>query len=752
MATAEFVDSPITDVLRVVSDLTGWTILASPAVSAAPPRVNLWVKDMAPAEVLTQVAELSGLVLHRQGRAWQVMTFEEYAQRFGVQRQVRDLRHVEAARVVEVLRPFLAGADAARVVASAAGNQVVMLVPPTLQPDLDRLIDAIDLPAARDHTAVLRLEHLDASAIGPKLEAFLAGSTSNGGRAAVIPRPTAVEVSAGEPPRNREPGEGAAARAGQALQVKFMIEPRLNAVILRGVAADVQRAAALLRELDVAPRTRVVSYELRHTDAGSAFATLERLAGRGVSDGVGSAAEPRVSTARPRLKLALSQQNNRVIVEGSPADHERLARLIASVDQPLPPGAGEMRVYRLENGTADEVVQVMRDLIEPEGDGPVARTAPNDTRPIGFTPAPPEAASIAAASPVGTPEPAPGRDRAAPRFTAAPEINAVVVRASAAEHDVFAAVIADLDRPRDQVMIEVTLVSVASDEQFRLGLELGGSAFGTIGTLGFTSFGIGVVDAVTGNVAIDPAAPFGLNLSIFNGDDLSLVLNALRSVGKTRISSAPRLLVADNSPGEIRQIDEEPFLVASQSDSSTLTSFGGFVEAGTSVSVVPYISRGDWLRLDYEIELSSFRARTAEQQQANIPPPRTVSTTSGTVRVPAGHVVALGGLVSRLDQETLDAVPLLADLPLIGELFKNRGTDRTQTTLYIFIRPVILRDPAFRDLRLLSRDDARAAEVGDGRYPSNPLKLLLPPAAATEAIDGPPSRSTDPRSAEGGGP
>lgn len=737
MASAEFVDTPITDVLRVVSDLTGWSIIMSPAVSTQPPKVNLWVKNMAPAEVLQQVVELSGLVLHRDGAAYHVMTFDEYARRFGVERKVRQLQHVSADEVAEIISPFVEGSEAARVVPAEAGNKVILLVPQPLLGDLERLIDTIDVPFAQDEIAVVRLTYLDASDVVPELEKFLV-RTTGGGRTDTRDVPTQPNGAATQSLFDGG-GEGEGRKAGESLLVQFMVEPKLNAVVLRGLPTDVKRTSKLLQELDVAPHIQVVSYELKYTDAEEAFETIERLAG------IYSGSSERPSgegNDNSRTRLAVSTQNNRVIVEGPAEAHARMTEIIAAVDQPLPPGSGDIRVYRLENATADEIVGVLQELLEAEDRDPTARTGTEGAEGNESTRGSRGAPSSSPVTPTATPTPNSntaisrsgkgieavlGSNQIPPRVTAAPEINAVVVRASAAEHDALASVIADLDLPRDQVLIEVTLVSVATDDEFSLGVEVGGSQFGTIGTIGLTSFGIGAADPATGNISIAPTAPFGLNFSVFNGDDISLVLNALKTVGQTRISSAPKLLVSDNSPGEIRQIDEEPFTTASQSDSSTITSFGGFVEAGTILQVVPHISKDDWLRLDYTIELSSFGPISAADAAIGIPPARTVNNTRGTVRIPAGDVVVLGGLVSKLDQNTLDAVPFLSDIPLLGEIFKSRSETKAYGTLYIFIRPVILRDAKFRDLLLLSEDDIRRAEIGDDQYPSNPLKLLVPP-------------------------
>jgi len=890
MESGEFVDAPIADVLRVVSDLTGWTIIMSPGVSERPPKVNLWVKKMRPADVLQQVVDLSGLVMHREGAAYHVMTFDEYARQFGVERKVRQLKHVTSDEVASMLQPFIEKSEAAKIIPVGVGNKVLLLVPKPLLFDIERLIDAIDVPFEKDEIVVVHLQHLDANAVVPDLEKFLVAS--GGGGPLVPARDGAAQ---GESIFSDSGEEGR--KAGESLLIQFMVEPNLNAVVLRGLPADVKRASSLLkeldvaadvktisyelkfineedafetieqlvksgnrkkggeggegkgstngvevavnaqnnrivvkgpskvharvvallqeldvpadveiisyelkfidaeeafetidrlfesgggrqegqaeasgatdmkiavnaqnnqivvkgtasvhgqvvsllRELDVATDVEIVSYELKHTDAQEAFNTIEQLMAPDEGGGQGEPGE--ATTIEPRMKMAISVQNNRFVVEGSAKVQARVAALMAAVDQPLPPGSGDIRVYRLENATADEVVGVLSNLIEEDNSAPTALTEDTAGLPgadAGFSPPATGGGSVPPAPPAPPAPAAPaggsidavlGVTQIPPRVTAAPEINAVVVRATAAEHEALAAVIRSLDQPRDQVLLEFTLVSVSSSEEFNLGVEVGGAQFGSVGTLGFTTFGIGQSDSTTGQVSLSPAAPFGLNLSVFNGSDLSLVVNALKTIGDTRVSSAPKLLVSDNSPGQLSQIAEEPFTTSSQGDATTVTSFGGFVEAGTTMQVIPHISKEDWLRLDYEIELSSFGVRTAEQLAANIPPPRAVNTTSGTVRIPAGYAVALGGLVAQQDDKSVDKVPFFGDLPVLGELFKNRRSTSSYTTLYIFIRPVILRDLGFRDLQLLSEDDLRAAEVGDG-FPSNPMKLLNPAQAS----------------------
>lgn len=726
ISSVEFVNTEITAIFKMISDLTGWSIIMSPGLSKQPPKINIWVKNMTPDQVLDQVASLAGLVLEKDRNTVHVMTFDEYAKQYGLEKRVLSLKHGQATEIAASIQPFI-DETTGRVVASGSSNQIVLLTPKPMMDSLVQLIDQLDVPFADDEVRLLRLHHLEAQTVIPVLDEFLKQTTQEGERN--------LFRNTDDKAVPNEKVEGAP-RAGQGWLVRFMVVPKLNAVVLRGLRADVENAVKLIRELDTPAEIVTIGYQLRYTNADEVFKTLEDL----VEEDTRARGESRIP---PRLRIAASEPNNRIIVEGSAEDHARLSRIIEAIDQPLPPGSGGTRVYRLVNASAVEVAAVIQELInQRNGRDELARQDkrggdPSYIRRAGRNPmvepvpaqAPSSSSSLKPGGNVDA-EPTTAGDVLPAVVTAAEAINAVIVRGTAAEQEEFAAVIAELDQPRDQVLLEVTLVSVVSTNTFDLGVELSGARIGDVTTesVGFSSFGIGRFNSDTGTIDLASPSPFGLNFAMFNAGDFSLVLNALRTVGDTRITSAPKILAMDNSEAVISQINQEPFEVVSQGESSTVTSFGGFVDAGTTLRVIPHIADTDWLRLDYQVTLSSFGTRTAEQLAANLPPPRRESLSSGTVRVPAEHIIVLGGLASSRDDNNVDEVPLLADIPLLGELFKNRSRNRNNETLYIFIRPVVLGDPAFRDLLFLSEADTAAAKL-DQEGPTNHLKMFVPEEA-----------------------
>ncbi|MGE5612383.1 MAG: secretin N-terminal domain-containing protein, partial [Bacillota bacterium] len=675
-----------------------------------------------------------------------VMTFDEYARTRGVEKRIVQLKNAKAKDVATVLQPFVqreqgqAKGAVGRVMAGEESNKLILLVPAPLMESLLRIVESLDVPFTKDAVRVIALKHLEAALLAPKLERFLAEPVGRQGRTSR----DGLSLSAnapGTPTADRtEPS-----RAGERWVVQFMVEAKLNAIVLRGVPADVAQTEELIAKLDIAPAVEVIAYPLKYTTAREVFQTLQEIANEEARlTGRDQEQDP------TRLRLAVSEQNNQVIAEGSSRDHARIAGIIAAIDKPLPPSSGGIRVYRLENSTAKEAAAVIQEVIDRKGQkGPMAVQeknlgGPKDFQPVGAAGSAQATGTNGSGSAAAPPRPGgdspsgggvggSGESNSAAdvipaQVTAAPEINAVVIRASAAEHEEFAALIRELDKPRDQVMLEVTLVTVRNVNNFNIGVELSGAHLGgpEPQTIGFSTFGVGQVDSAGGNLSLAKAPPFGLNFGVFQADEFSFVFNALKTVGDTRITATPKILVEDNAPAEIKQLSKEPYSIVSQGQTTTLTSFGGFAEAGATLTVIPHVSREDWLRLEYQVNLSSFDKRTPQQLAANLPPPVRQNASQGTVRIPAGYTVALGGLASTRDEQVKDGIPLLSDIPLLGTLFSNSASGQVKETLFIFIRPVLLRDLAFRDLRFLSEEDIRQAQIARHEYPENPLKTLSP--------------------------
>ena len=296
------------------------------------------------------------------------------------------------------------------------------------------------------------------------------------------------------------------------------------------------------------------------------------------------------------------------------------------------------------------------------------------------------------------------------RVSADINTNSLIVVADPMAHKVYAELIQALDQPRPQVLIEAKVVILDTSDDFQLGIEIStGDRKGTNKLFNFSSFGLSTVDPVNGALKLLPG--LGYNGTLVDPDSADVVVRALTTHRRAKVVSAPRVLVNDNGTGTLTSVTEIPFTSVNASQTVATTSFAGYAKAGTTIEVTPHISDREKLQLKFKVSLNDFQGSPSA---AGVPPPRTTDEVDSQVTIPDGHTLIVGGLNRQSLANTVNGIPFLENIPLIRELTQNRINKTTQSTLFIFLRPIILRDDKFRDLKHLSeRDVVRATEPSD---------------------------------------
>lgn len=197
-------------------------------------------------------------------------------------------------------------------------------------------------------------------------------------------------------------------------------------------------------------------------------------------------------------------------------------------------------------------------------------------------------------------------------------------------------------------------------------------------------------------------------------EDTPAILRALATHANSRVMSTPRIVVSDNSTGTIRSVDEAPFTSVNASNTVATTSFAGFESAGTTLTVTPHVAEGEHLTLNYNLNFSNFTGAAAA---ATAPPPRNTNAFSSTLEVPDGYTVVVGGLMVENDSDSVSEVPLLGRIPILGALFQSSTTSRTRSRVFAFIRPVILRDDQFRDLKFITQAQMEHVDLENTDFP-----------------------------------
>lgn len=521
-----------------------------------------------------------------------------------------------------------------------------------------------------------------------------------------------------------------------------------NAIVITDYADNVRRVESIARQLDGGGGTTYATILLRNGNAADVAQSLTTVLGEGV-------------------RVAADVRSNTIIVRGLPAVVAEARRIAASLDQPG--GATPItRMFRLNFADAESVTEVLRGVLG-QGEGtsnPVARAlSPGASRlnrqqggaspiqTIANNNANANAANAAMASGVapmgtstvqsaGTAPTGAGTSFSTPELTiqSAPELNAIVVRGTPAAIASIEPLIADLDVRRPQVRIEAVIAEITGDDAEQLGIQLagGGAALG-IPSGAATSFSntgpsVGAILKVLG---VPAAALLGEgftgNLNIT--DDFSIIVQALGVSTKANLLSVPQVTVLDNMPAEIVVGQNVPFLTGSiLTNSSSATPYNTIErkDVGITLRIIPRINAGEVVRLEVSQEASSIATGLSVDAQDLITNTRTINT---TVLADNGQTIVLGGLVSDDYLEARRQVPILGDIPIVGELFKSRRESRTKRTLFIFLRPTIIRDSD--DARGVT-DESYARLRADEMDNNKTQSLLLTPRAPrlTVEIDG----------------
>lgn len=548
-----------------------------------------------------------------------------------------------------------------------------------------------------------------------------------------------AQPAAAASPTNRgnAPGGGGDQATARNLSTLYSLSERLsvdqqgNALIFRGTADEAEQVKRVVAVIDIpnelVPRTykagRSASQvaDIGHGRGLGEVITIEDLSFMSSAGGLGfpqnrdlSKGQPGVTTGGTTIVggplMVVDQSRGQIIYYGTDSQQSQLKALLDQLDTQAE--AIVTRVYKLKNARAIDLSDIINGLIS--GTGPVASAPllPGDSGGSGRRSNSPRGLSTPRPStprPTGTPQS--GDDVSIDGLGAFvypdEKNNQLLVKAQAGVQPEFARLIEKLDLRRPQVYIEAKIVAVTTDDKLRTAFE--SQLINAAGTGGVFTQGFGLATYAATGILTPPAVnPFrGFTGAVIRNDMVPIVMTALANETDSRIISNPQLLVDDNEEAEVVSLDEQPTTTLSRGSlggSGDIVTQGQSATAGTTLNVKPQISGGGHLRLEYNIELSSFTGQGEVIGGTRLSPPKQTNTiTASSVTIPSDYTIVVGGLVVDAKSKTVAKIPLLGDIPLLGLLFQDRSSGNRKTVLYVFLTPKILRDPTFNDLKLLTR-------------------------------------------------
>ena len=455
--------------------------------------------------------------------------------------------------------------------------------------------------------------------------------------------------------------------------------PGSNVLVIADYASNVNRIAKIISSIDVPTGADFQLIKLQYASAVDVANLLKGLMPE-------TNANPANPGAPPKLLLGVEPRTNSLIVRAeTPQLVSRVKTLIAGLDIPTAAG-GNIHVVYLRNAEAVRVAETLRGLLSG-----AATASPSTPITAG---APATAGAGAASGPVSS------------SIQAYASTNSLVIVAPDHVYNSLRTVIEKLDARRAQVYVEALIVEVNASVSSELGFQwqdLSGINRGGSQVIGGTNFGGAGTNIISaaGNISSVNA---GLNLGVVRGRinipgigevlNLGALARALEADQKGNILSTPNILTLDNEEGKITVGQNVPFVTGSftQTASGANNPFQTVErrDIGLTLKVTPQVAEGGAVKLKAFLEVSTVVPTSSAVKSVDLITNK--RSIENTVLVDDGQIVVIGGLISDDSKNNESKVPLLGDIPFIGNLFKYQTKNRDKTNLMVFLRPYVLRD------------------------------------------------------------
>lgn len=460
-----------------------------------------------------------------------------------------------------------------------------------------------------------------------------------------------------------------------------------NVLIVSDSAGNVERIANIIRRVDLASNEQVEIVPLRHASATEIVRVLTAL------EQAKAQANPAAGGGTAPARMVADERTNSVLLSGDAPSRLRLRTLIAHLDTPVE-ATGNTQVIYLRYATAKDLLPVLQG---------VSKKLSEDQQ---------------TASPQGQPQ-AQGSSGGGGivDIQADEATNSLVITAPPDSIRSLKAVIAQLDIRRAQVLVEAAVTELSADKTSELGVQWIVDSSNN-GAVGFINFNIGntvlsnianTVNAFRSGASTTPSGtdlsllPAGANVAVgdFNSSvRFAALISALASDANNNVLSTPTLVTMDNEEAEIVVGQNVPFVTGSfttnVSGTSDTSTFSGNPfqtiqreDVGLKLKIKPQINEGNAVRLELAQEVSNVVPSATALTQGPTTNKRSIKT---TVIVEDGQILVLGGLIDDTLNESMQKVPGLGDIPLVGNLFRYRKTSKNKRNLMVFLHPVILRD------------------------------------------------------------
>jgi len=266
--------------------------------------------------------------------------------------------------------------------------------------------------------------------------------------------------------------------------------------------------------------------------------------------------------------------------------------------------------------------------------------------------------------------------------------NALIIRTDPNYRPQILEILNQLDRAVPQVLIKVLIAEVQHTNGQDLGAELSALNIRTSGLGGKVNTAFGLNSGSTANT--------GMNLALLE-TDFAATIRALETEGKLDILSRPYVLASDNQEAYILVGGSYPYISNStlNTTSNSVINTVQYTDIGISIDVIPHINPDGLVTLDIAPSITAIDNSSSGVviSQGITAPVFTSRQASTRVAIRNGQTVVIGGLMADTQNDTVSKVPLLGDIPILGEMFKYHHGTKVKSELLIFLTPHVASDP-----------------------------------------------------------
>jgi len=433
---------------------------------------------------------------------------------------------------------------------------------------------------------------------------------------------------------------------------------RTNSIVITDTCSNIHHIATIIQKLDLTGSKEQVSvFSLEYASAQVLSEQITRIMQKQKSASPQAARSRNIPRIETDIKILPYSRTNSLIVVANAQDTEIIEGLIMQLDIQRPIGTNNVHVVYLKNADANEVAQSLTAALANLKIAGVLE----DTQPI--------------------------------QVSADAGTNALIIAASAQDYEILVEIIEKLDIFREQVFVEMLIMEIGEDSLKKIGVDwatLDESVDGSARFFGATNFGPRV-DFASGTLE-------GLAVGLWRGSGsdvrIGAMLHALEKQSGVNILSTPHILTSNHHKAKMIVGESRPFVVQSKITEGTdpltptVIKTYEYKDVGITMEITPHISQGGLIRLEIK---SEFTKLIEDVTSLAVDTPSTAKREAETVvSMNSGSTVVIGGLI-RDDKITIEKkIPFVADIPLVGGLFKFKKDQVQKTNLLIFITPHIM--------------------------------------------------------------